>query len=123
MNSYIDKIYDNEQFIPSKLGVFLNPYYLIREGISREVISNSECLKGRLLDFGCGKKPYKKLIHVDEYVGVDICKSGDCLESEYVDVYYDGKTIPFEDSYFDSIFSNLLIKFLTIRGISISLEP
>ena len=60
-----------------------------------------------MMDFGCGAKPYKKLFSkVNEYIGVDVELSGHCHENEDIDVYYDGKTLPFEDNSFDSIFSS-----------------
>jgi SAM-dependent methyltransferase len=63
-------------------------------------------LKGRLLDFGCGSKPYKNLLEVDEYIGVDFVNEGHPHDNEQIDVYYDGKTIPFPDNSFDSILSS-----------------
>jgi SAM-dependent methyltransferase len=60
-------------------------------------------LKGRLLDFGCGSKPYKTLFAVDEYIGVDFVNEGHPHDDEQIDVYYDGRTIPFPDSSFDSV--------------------
>jgi SAM-dependent methyltransferase len=64
---------------------------------------------GRLLDVGCGEKPYEHLFrpYVDAYLGVD-------LESTYVetsaahretkpDVLYDGKRLPFDDGSFDTV--------------------
>lgn len=63
-------------------------------------------LKGRLMDFGCGKKPYQSLFKVDEYIGVDMENPGHSHVNESIDVFYDGKTLPFEDEYFDSIFTS-----------------
>ena len=33
-------------------------------------------MKGRLLDVGCGSKPYKQLFDVEEYIGIDVDQSG-----------------------------------------------
>ncbi len=63
-------------------------------------------MHGRLLDFGCGSKPYKPLFEVDEYIGTDIEVSGHDHRNEDIDVYYDGTTLPFTDESFDSIFSS-----------------
>jgi SAM-dependent methyltransferase len=63
-------------------------------------------LHGRLMDFGCGSKPYKTLFHNTEYIGVDFEGEGHSHAQESIDVYYDGKTIPFPDAHFDSIFSS-----------------
>lgn len=99
-------IRNKEMFLPSIFGIFINPAYFIRKGLYNGLISNKKYLRGRLLDFGCGKKPYMNLFEVQEYIGLDIEESGHCHKNEQVDVYYDGKTIPFNSDYFDSIFSS-----------------
>jgi SAM-dependent methyltransferase len=55
------------------------------------------------MDFGCGSKPYKALFTVDEYIGVDFQNEGHPHDNEQIDVYYDGKRLPFNDAYFDSV--------------------
>lgn len=102
----LEQIYLKEMFIPSFLGVFINPNYFIKKGLYKGVVSNKKYLKGRLLDFGCGSKPYKEIIDVQEYIGLDLKESGHCHKNEQVDIYYDGKTIPFDDNHFASIFSS-----------------
>jgi ubiquinone/menaquinone biosynthesis C-methylase UbiE len=58
--------------------------------------------KGKMLDFGCGHKPYKSVFsQVDEYIGVDFRNEGHDHEKEDIDVYYDGESLPFSDEYFD----------------------
>jgi ubiquinone/menaquinone biosynthesis C-methylase UbiE len=65
----------------------------------KEYASN---FKGKMLDFGCGHKPYKSIfLNVDEYIGVDFENEGHTHEKENIDVYYDGHSLPFPDSYFD----------------------
>jgi SAM-dependent methyltransferase len=57
---------------------------------------------GKMLDFGCGHKPYKSIFqHVDEYIGVDFENKGHSHEKEDIDAYYDGNSLPFPDDYFD----------------------
>ena len=64
-------------------------------------------LQGRLLDFGCGTKPYRGLFtNVSEYIGLDFENEGHSHRNENIDVMYDGKTIPFADKHFDSVFSS-----------------
>ena len=65
------RFYLKEIFIPSFIGIFINPMYIIRNGIKKGVLSNRKYLKGRLLDFGCGNKPYMELIDVQEYIGLE----------------------------------------------------
>lgn len=63
-------------------------------------------MTGKLLDFGCGSKPYRSLFQVDEYIGLDFENPGHPHVNEQIDVFYDGKRIPFADSSFDSVFSS-----------------
>lgn len=64
-------------------------------------------LQGKLLDFGCGSKPYEALFtNVSEYTGLDFENPGHSHRDEHVDVMYDGKRIPFDDEHFDSVFSS-----------------
>lgn len=58
------------------------------------------------MDLGCGSKPYRSLFTVDEYIGVDYDSEGHPHEGEPIDVFYDGKTLPFPDAYFDGVFSS-----------------
>ncbi len=80
--------------------------YLVRNrllnGISRYVGK----LEGKMLDFGCGSKPYKALFTVKEYVGLDFDSQGHDHSNEEIDVLYNGITIPFPDETFDSVFSS-----------------
>jgi SAM-dependent methyltransferase len=105
------KIIDNlkawgrlQSFQPGFLAIFINPFYFIRKGLYHNLKKNATRLEGILLDFGCGRKPYKNLFQVKQYIGVDIEQSGHSHEISEIDVYYDGKTIPFADGYFDSVF-------------------
>lgn len=76
INNIIRNIYDKEMFIPSVIGIFINPFYIIRRELFKSVIVNKKYLRGKMLDFGCGKKLYKKYLDVDEYIGLDIKDSG-----------------------------------------------
>ncbi len=81
----------------------LNPAYFIRKGLYKAMLDFCGELHGRLMDFGCGSKPYKNLFSVDEYIGVDFENEGHAHEQEQIDVFYDGKKLPFEDETFDSV--------------------
>ena len=86
--------------------MFLNPFYFSRKGLYNGIKEYSVNLKGKLLDFGCGSKPYRNLFACDEYVGVDLESSGHNHEKEDIDFYYNGKSLPFDDNTFDSIFTS-----------------
>ena len=80
------------------------PHYLIRNRLLHHIRSLAPRLQGKMMDFGCGQKPYRSLFSVDEYVGVDFENPGHPHVNESIDVFYDGKTIPFAAAHFDSIF-------------------
>ncbi len=83
-----------------------SPIYLIRKNLYKAIKKFAPELKGRLMDFGCGLKPYEELFSVDEYIGVDFEGEGETYTKQKVDVFYDGKTLPFRENYFDSVFSS-----------------
>jgi SAM-dependent methyltransferase len=89
-----------DEFAPS----IKQPNYLIRNRLLQAIERLAPELKGRMMDFGCGQKPYKNLFAVSEYIGVDFENPGHPHLNESIDVFYDGKTLPFPDGYFDSIF-------------------
>lgn len=93
-----------EQFHPSILGLFTDPNYFSRKDLYTAIQDNSEFIFGKVLDFGCGTQPYKKLFRADEYIGVEIDIPGGHKEKDIV--YYNGKNIPFEDKTFDSMISS-----------------
>ncbi len=106
MKDRLRAIYQKEMFNPKLLGFFVNPFFIIRRGLYKGVKANAPKLSGKLLDFGCGSKPYRNLFDVQEYVGLDIQESGHNIKSENVNVFYNGEEIPFENDHFDSIFSS-----------------
>jgi SAM-dependent methyltransferase len=66
---------------------------------------------GRLLDVGCGDKPYEHIFapYVTEYVGVEYAEVFETTQSSKrerrPDFYYDGRTLPFESRSFDTVLS------------------
>jgi SAM-dependent methyltransferase len=105
MINTLKKIYKKEQFNPQIIGVFTNPFYFARKGLNKSVIELAKNLEGKLLDVGCGSKPYERACSVKEYIGVEIENEAN-RDNPKVDYFYDGKTLPFEDKSFDSIITN-----------------
>jgi SAM-dependent methyltransferase len=93
-------------FQPNSWHIFINPLYIIRRNLFLSINNSAKYLYGRMMDFGCGCKPYENLFEVKEYIGVDIKVSGHNHMNSKVDIYYDGTTLPFNDEYFDSVFSS-----------------
>jgi SAM-dependent methyltransferase len=57
------------------------------------------------MDFGCGSKPYFTLFgHCRTYTGIDVEISGHPHRNEKIDVYYDGRKIPFGNDHFEGVF-------------------
>lgn len=52
-------------------------------------------IKGRVLDIGCGRKPYEQMFDTDEWVGLDIRPVGD--------VHADAHRLPFDEESFDTV--------------------
>lgn len=82
-----------------------HPLYLIRNRLLKSLKIQIPKLTGKIMDFGCGIKPYEPLFSADEYIGVDFIGEGETYAKTKVDVIYDGKTIPFPEGTFDCIFS------------------
>ena len=97
MKNFIEK----EKFQPRFLSIFYHPFFFVRREIFSFLESNSNFLSGKLLDFGCGSKPYEKLFkNSNNYVGVEVSGNKENLKS---DIYYNGIALPFADNTFDSI--------------------
>jgi len=65
--------------------------------------------RGRLLDVGCGDKPYEYLFrpHVSEYIGIEheatFTETAASDRERKPDFLYDGRRLPFEDRSFDTV--------------------
>ncbi len=65
--------------------------------------------RGRLLDVGCGQRPYEFMFepHVSEYVGIEheatFGRTQASKSTRAPDFYYDGVRLPFEDKSFDTV--------------------
>jgi SAM-dependent methyltransferase len=92
-----------EQFRPSLIGLFINPFYFARKAIYKNIKIYSKHVTGTTLDIGCGSKPYANLFTCEKYIGLDIEVSGHKHKNSHIDVFYDGVTIPFERDFFDSV--------------------
>lgn len=84
--------------------------YFIRNGLLHGISELAPHLEGKLLDFGCGAKPYQSLFEVDEYIGLDYDGEGHSHRDENIELFYDGKTIPLEEDSVDSIFSSEVLE-------------
>jgi SAM-dependent methyltransferase len=98
-----------QYFFPNWLGVLINPFYFARRGLANAMQRHSKLLSGKLLDVGCGKKPYRSLFKVDEYIGLDI-DSERVRKRGIADEFYDGRVFPFPDNEFDAVLCNQVLE-------------
>jgi ubiquinone/menaquinone biosynthesis C-methylase UbiE len=111
MLNYFNKIYLHQLFSPSIISVFINPFYFIRKRLSEKIKIFAPAMEGKLLDFGCGAKPYQILFtNVESYKGIDIENEGHDHKNENIDVYFDGKNIPFDSETFDSVLTSEVLE-------------
>jgi SAM-dependent methyltransferase len=67
--------------------------------------------RGRLLDVGCGDKPYEQIFrpYVSDYVGIEhegvFPSTHASAAAGRPDLYYDGNRLPFPDKSFDTVLS------------------
>ncbi len=111
MATSLKEYYQLQQFFPNALSLFINPFFFIRKNLVKSIRPMAGELSGKLLDFGCGSKPYESLFNsVDEYIGVDMVNEGHDHQNEDVDVFYDGHILPFEDETFDSVLTSEVLE-------------
>src|SRR5215213_8673314 len=99
-----------QSFQPGFAAVFSNTFLFIRRGLYRNIRELAPGLQGRLLDFGCGRKPFQNLFNVAEYVGVDVEQTGHEHSNSKVDVFYNGTALPFENASFDALFCSEVLE-------------
>ena len=106
MRGMLRRYVRKQTFYPDAFGMFINPFFFARRGLMKAMKAAAPKVAGRILDVGCGTKPYKSLFTFTEYIGVDIENPGHDHSLEDIDIYYDGKTLPFDKESFDSVISN-----------------
>lgn len=101
IDSLIAKI-NKSQFLMSPWSI-LHHSFIIRKWLYKWIKTNAHYLSWKVLDFGCWEKPYQSLFTYDEYIWVDYENTGHDNTSNAVDIYRDGKKLPFEDNLFDAV--------------------
>jgi SAM-dependent methyltransferase len=84
-------------------------YYLVYKPLIRDLnYSVKKYATGRVLDIGCGNKPYERMFNTitTEYIGCDIVQSS----QNKVDIICTAFQIPLPDSSFDTVFSTQVIE-------------
>ncbi len=105
MIKLLEEFYKKAMFFPGILGLFINPFYFARKGLAKNIRVLSSHISGKVLDVGCGEKPYQPLFQVTEYIGLEY-DSPENRKKNNADFYYDGQVFPFESNSFDSLVIN-----------------
>lgn len=76
---------------------------LANELLLREILKTVPYVKGRLLDIGCGEKPYLDIFspHTVSYAGIDIPQS--LHKKDAVDIFANAHHLPFKKDTFDTV--------------------
>lgn len=94
---------------PGLVGLFVNPFYFARRELLRAIQALAPEIGGRVLDVGCGSRPYENLVSAREYVGLELDTPENRLTKK-ADFFYDGRKLPFEDGSFDAVICNQVLE-------------
>jgi SAM-dependent methyltransferase len=93
---------------------WLEPGRIEGQSIVDSLVEAKGYAKGRLLDVGCGQKPYKSLFShtVNEHIGIELplLESANKREDRDMDVYGDALNLPFKSNCFDTILSTQVLE-------------
>lgn len=88
--------------------------YYVRTSIFNALNTAKVTFKGKLLDVGCGKMPYRDFIlkqsPVETYVGLDIDTALEYDTAVRPDFTWDGITMPFSAASFDTAFATEVLE-------------
>jgi SAM-dependent methyltransferase len=102
-------VYEKEQFHPGWLGLFINPFYFARKELAQNIASMARHMGHKILDVGCGQKPYASLFDSSAYVGLEFDTPANRAKG-VADVYYDGGGFPFPAQEFDAVICSQVLE-------------
>ena len=98
------------QFIPTWLGLLVNPYYIARRGLYRGIAELAKGLSGdSLLDLGCGSKPYRRLFAHSIYTGMELDTEQN-RAAGHAELFYDGHSLPFNAAEYGNVLCNQVLE-------------
>lgn len=103
MFTTIKHVWKRRYFEPGLASLVTNPYHLARTQLYKALSTHAQSFYGRVLDVGCGSKPYANLFsNATSYEGLDIDQPRN-RERAVADYFYDGSSFPFPDASFDNV--------------------
>jgi len=103
------KIFREQEFYPNFLSLFVHPAYFARKGLVENVKVLAKHINGKVLDVGCGTKPYQRLFNFKEYIGLEL-DTPENRQHKNADFFYDGERFPFKGAEFDSVVANEVLE-------------
>lgn len=101
---------NREMFHPSVASFFINPFFFARWGLIVQMREFAPQLSGgKLIDIGCGRKPYRELFPETDYVGIEIDTPATRARG-IAERFYDGNTFPCSDAEFDAALANQVLE-------------
>lgn len=84
--------------------------YIVATLQLESVLGASKYAKGRLLDVGCGNKPFLHIFKdkIEKHIGIDLPSTRHA--NNEIDVYASGDNIPFENSSFDTVLTTSVLE-------------
>ena len=98
MSSFVCKSYDKY-----KVSWKATNSVLANELLLREILKTTSYIKGRVLDIGCGEKPYRDIFssRIDSYIGVDLPQTVHAKHA--IDIFANAHYLPFKKDTFDTV--------------------
>lgn len=91
------------------IGTVLDPLWIAKRSLRRGLAGVAQHAHGRLLDVGCGIKPYRDMFpQCDSYFGIE--RPGTLSHSQVVDVWGDALTLPFAAASVDTVLCNEVLE-------------
>lgn len=105
MSGFKAKLLEEHFFRPRWYSIFINPYFTNRYRLYQAIkrFAKETLPTATILDVGCGIKPYRLLFSTSDYLGIDIEGGGHTDDAKTVDAFYDGLSIPYPNTSFDTI--------------------
>lgn len=89
----------------------LYPHFGTEHFLRKRISDYSRSIEGgRLLDIGCGERPYERYSNVEKYLGAEIAGGAHPDTKKKVDFYYDGRNLPIRTASVDWILSSEVLE-------------